>query len=160
MDSHFNATNTTSTTVSHGPSSSSQPFSRANVFSMFVTLQLCQLTQPYGSLLFQGASGFLWRCNPISSFVESCIIAVELVRSFWGSGRKCPSASDYCYSKMDVVETSRGRLVGRSQKCMGRAYTSISIGVDNMTGCPPNRAIEFSLPIVPTAFYPFCASSK
>jgi hypothetical protein len=76
------------------------------------------------------------------------------------SGRKCPSASDYCYSKMDVVETSRGRLVGRSQKCMGRAYTSISIGVDNMTGCLPNRAIEFSLPIVPTAFYPFCASSK
>jgi len=51
---------------------------------MFVTLQLCQLTQPYGSLLFQGASGFLWRCNPIASFVESCIIAVELVRSFWG----------------------------------------------------------------------------
>src|SRR2546423_11895429 len=38
---------------------------------------------------------------------------------------------------------------------MGRAYPSISIGVDIMTGCLPNRAIEFPLPIVPTAFYPF-----
>src|SRR5436190_22634147 len=56
------------------PSSSNQAFSRANVFGIFVALQLCQLTQPYGSLLFRGVRGFLWHCNPISSFVEACII--------------------------------------------------------------------------------------
>jgi hypothetical protein len=57
----------------------SNQFTRANVIGMFLTLQLCQLTQPYGSLLFRGISGFFWRCNPISSFVEACII-------FWHLG--------------------------------------------------------------------------
>jgi hypothetical protein len=78
------------------------------------------------------------------------------------SDRNCPSASDYCYSKMDVVEARRSRLVGRSQRGMGRAYTSISIAVNNVTGCLLNRAIEISLPTVPTTFipsHPFIPSS-
>ncbi|KAK0717482.1 hypothetical protein B0T26DRAFT_710020 [Lasiosphaeria miniovina] len=49
-------------------------FSRANVFGMLLTLQICQLTQPYGSLLFRGLGGFLWRVNPVSSLVEACIV--------------------------------------------------------------------------------------
>jgi hypothetical protein len=57
----------------------SNQFSRANVVGMFVTLQLCQLTQPYGSLLFREASGFFWRCNPLASLVEALIIIWHLI---------------------------------------------------------------------------------
>jgi hypothetical protein len=57
------------------PASASQQFSRASVFGIFLTLQICQLTQPYGSLLYRETGGWLWRCNPIASFIEFCIIA-------------------------------------------------------------------------------------
>ncbi|KAI1612634.1 hypothetical protein EDD37DRAFT_607297 [Exophiala viscosa] len=59
-------------------SDNSNEFTRANVIGMFLTLQLCQITQPYGSLLSQSGR-FFWRCNPISSFVECLII-------FWHLG--------------------------------------------------------------------------
>ncbi|KAH7110753.1 hypothetical protein EDB81DRAFT_370282 [Dactylonectria macrodidyma] len=69
---------------------SGQHFTRWNVIGLFLTLQLCQLTQPYGSLLFRGASGFFWRCNPIASVAESLIIlwylAAAVLRS-WKEGR-------------------------------------------------------------------------
>jgi hypothetical protein len=63
------------------PDTSSQELSRANLFGMFVTLQLCQLTQPYG---------FLWRVNPIASFVEALIIAhylLKTIRQEWREGQ-------------------------------------------------------------------------
>lgn len=67
---------------------SSSEFSRANLFGMFVTLQLCQLTQPYGSLLFRGSSGFFWRVNPIASFVEALIIMYYLLKTIWQAWRE------------------------------------------------------------------------
>ena len=56
-------------------------FSRASMIGMFIALQLCQLTQPYESLLFRGGGGSFWRCNPISSFTEACIIYFYLGRN-------------------------------------------------------------------------------
>ncbi|KAH8748960.1 hypothetical protein F5882DRAFT_421692 [Hyaloscypha sp. PMI_1271] len=75
------------------PASSLDPdtatkFSRANLFGMFLTLQLCQLTQPYGSLLFRGSSGFLWRVNPIASFTEALTIVTYLLKAVWGAWRE------------------------------------------------------------------------
>ena len=74
----------------------SSQFTRLNVIGMFLTLQLCQLTQPYGSLLFRDAGGFFWRCNPIASLVEAAIIyrylLVAIIRS-WGEGRTVRLAS-------------------------------------------------------------------
>jgi hypothetical protein len=58
-------------------SNSSPTLSAANVFGLFMTLQLCQLTQPFGSLLFR-SSGWVWRCSPLASFVEGCIIITHL----------------------------------------------------------------------------------
>ena len=46
---------------------------------MFLTLQLCQLTQPYGSLLFRKSTGWFWRVSPVASFAEGCVILVYLV---------------------------------------------------------------------------------
>jgi hypothetical protein len=69
---------------------SSQELSRANLFGIFVTLQLCQLTQPYGSHLFPRSSGILWRVNPIASFVEVLIIAHYLLKTIqqeWREGQ-------------------------------------------------------------------------
>jgi hypothetical protein len=56
------------------PAGSGNNFSRSSMISMFLALQLCQLTQPYGSLLFRGGRGSFCRCNPISSFAEACVI--------------------------------------------------------------------------------------
>jgi hypothetical protein len=58
--------------------SQNDPFTRANVFGTFLTLQFIQLTQPYGSLLFRGASGFWWRVSPIASLVDGIIIFRQL----------------------------------------------------------------------------------
>ncbi|KAK3318969.1 hypothetical protein B0H66DRAFT_558500 [Apodospora peruviana] len=61
-------------------------FTRANVVGVFITLVLCQLTQPSGSLYFRGHGGFMWRLNPIVSFVEACIIFFHLGLAVWGVG--------------------------------------------------------------------------
>ncbi|KAK1752208.1 hypothetical protein QBC47DRAFT_416686 [Echria macrotheca] len=67
---------------------SSDQFKRENLVGMFLTLQLCQLTQPYGSLLFHGVSGFFWRCNPIASLVEALIILWHLGVKAWKAARR------------------------------------------------------------------------
>jgi hypothetical protein len=93
-------------------------FTRLNVIGMFLTLQLCQLTQPYGSLLFRGVSGYFWRCNPISSFVEACIIfwhlGVVIIQS-WKEGRPT--------MRKRLQETSAGLLLLRG-----------AIGKDDVSG--------------------------
>lgn len=63
------------------PSQTPSPFTRANVFGVFITIQLCQLTQPYGSLLVRVVNGWFWRISPIASFVEGCIIITHLLLS-------------------------------------------------------------------------------
>ena len=72
-------------------------FSRHNLIGMFLTPQLCQLTQPYGSLLFRGVGGFFWRCNPIASLTEAIIIfwylARALVESFLSARGSLPDQS-------------------------------------------------------------------
>ena len=70
------------------PDTSSTEFSRANISGMFVTLQLCQLTQPYGSLFFRGLSGFFWRVNSIASFVEALIIEYYFLKAIWQAWRE------------------------------------------------------------------------
>ena len=67
---------------------SDEHFTRTNVIGMFLTLQLCQLTQPYGSLLFHSVSGFFWRCNPIAALVEAVTILWYLVAAVLRSWRK------------------------------------------------------------------------
>src|SRR5271156_4828183 len=76
-----------STPMAPANTSTEPPLTRANIFAIFLTLQLCQLTQPYGSLLFPNAVGWLWRVSPIASFTEGCIIFVYLAfgRDNWQS---------------------------------------------------------------------------
>ncbi|KAK4218621.1 hypothetical protein QBC37DRAFT_465503 [Rhypophila decipiens] len=58
-------------------------FTRANLVGVFITLILCLLTQPSGSLYFRGHGGFFWRINPIASFVEASIISWYLGLAVW-----------------------------------------------------------------------------
>lgn len=76
----------------HGPvasaaANSSNTFSRASMIGMFIKLQVCQLTQPYESLLFENGGGSFWRVNPISSFAEACIVFFYLGQVFVRSSR-------------------------------------------------------------------------
>ncbi|KAF2202341.1 hypothetical protein GQ43DRAFT_314628 [Delitschia confertaspora ATCC 74209] len=73
MDSN-NATNITSSLESD-----LNPNSRASVFSTILALVLCLLTQPKGSLLFPGRSGWFWRLSPISALLEAFIIIFYLL---------------------------------------------------------------------------------
>ena len=68
--------------------STTGPFSRANLFNTFITLQLFGFTQPYGSLLFRDVlfrhvGGLSWRCNPIASVVEALIIALNILQEIF-----------------------------------------------------------------------------
>ncbi|KAI8630808.1 hypothetical protein F5Y19DRAFT_483451 [Xylariaceae sp. FL1651] len=60
---------------------SSNTFTRANVFGLFLTLSICLLIQPIGSFLFARPSGsvgrvlfFFWRLNPIACIVEAVFL--------------------------------------------------------------------------------------
>ncbi|KAM7210882.1 hypothetical protein V8F06_013724 [Rhypophila decipiens] len=58
-------------------------FTRANLVGVFITLILCLLTQPSGSLYYRGHGGFFWRINPFASFVEASIIFWYLGLAVW-----------------------------------------------------------------------------
>ncbi|KAI0865941.1 hypothetical protein F4860DRAFT_509124 [Xylaria cubensis] len=65
--------------------SSENTFSRANVFGLFLTLALCLLVQPYGSLLYlkpTSAVGrsvyFFWRLNPLACVLEVVLLAMAV----------------------------------------------------------------------------------
>ncbi|KLU84986.1 hypothetical protein MAPG_04020 [Magnaporthiopsis poae ATCC 64411] len=85
---------------SEGPDSPSNAseFSTANVVGMFLTLSLCLLTQPYGSLFYRpygSAFGrlvfFFWRLNPLACACEAVIIAGSLfhfVASTWNGANR------------------------------------------------------------------------
>jgi hypothetical protein len=105
------------------PDTSGTEFPRANLFGMFVTLQLCQLTQPYGSLLFRGSSGFFWRVNPIASFVEALIIAYYLLKTIWQAwreelemphwGKKLKTTASALLLLRGALEDEDGGLMGK-----------------------------------------------
>ncbi|KAE9369354.1 hypothetical protein N431DRAFT_427518 [Stipitochalara longipes BDJ] len=79
------------TVLAGGPDTSTATgnnFTRTSMIGMFIALQLCQLTQPYGSILFRDGGGSFWRCNPISSFTEACIIFFYLGRNIFHTWRR------------------------------------------------------------------------
>ena len=53
------------------------------------------------------------------------------------SDRNSPSPFHYCYSKLDVVESYKGRPVGRSRACKECFYTRNSKGLANCSRLPP-----------------------
>ncbi|KAF3920100.1 hypothetical protein AA313_de0201355 [Arthrobotrys entomopaga] len=65
---------------------------KANIFSAFVTLQLCFLTQPRGSLIYPGRPVWLWRFNPLLCAYETLLIFYLLVlkgQGPFGADRRC-----------------------------------------------------------------------
>jgi hypothetical protein len=101
----------------------SSPFLRANLFGLFLTLQLCQFTQPYGSLLFRQSGGLFWRCNPIASFVEACLITFYLVKAawkaIWGSIVRPEQKRSGLWKKLaaDLHSTASALLLLRGASC-------------------------------------------
>ncbi|KAM7195803.1 hypothetical protein V8F33_006452 [Rhypophila sp. PSN 637] len=76
-------------------------FTRANVFGLLVTIALCLLAQPHGSLLYAKPRGilnrllfFFWRLNPLACVAEAFLVVAILftaicstIKSRWeGSG--------------------------------------------------------------------------
>lgn len=70
--------------VSHGST-----VSRAEVFGIFLTLSLCLLSQPTGSLVYRPHSILPWRLNPLASLAEAVLIltcfTTVIVASILGS---------------------------------------------------------------------------
>ncbi|KAM7182810.1 hypothetical protein V8F33_014003, partial [Rhypophila sp. PSN 637] len=66
--------------------SSDNEFSVQSLIGIFLTLSLCLLTQPYGSLFYNPPSSktsqrlfFTWRLNPLASIAETAVIILSLV---------------------------------------------------------------------------------
>lgn len=68
-------------------------FTAANVFGLFLTLVLCLLSQPVGSLLYcAGRPGSLrsivltlWRLNPLACVSEALIISIAIGQTTWAT---------------------------------------------------------------------------
>jgi hypothetical protein len=97
---------TTEDSAAEVPNSS--PFTQANLVGLFLTLSLCLLTQPWGSLLYRplGRSRpwivqfcfFLWRLNPIACVAEAVVIAIclmDTIHSVWRRERYNLSSHAY-----------------------------------------------------------------
>ncbi|KAK6342465.1 hypothetical protein TWF718_007868 [Orbilia javanica] len=63
----------------------SNALTRATIFTTFVLLQFCLLTQPRGSLVYIGRPVWLWRMNPVLCIYETIFIVYFLLY-----GRKNP----------------------------------------------------------------------
>jgi len=76
---------------SETPAATQSKFTAANVFGIFLTLILCLLSQPLGSLLYcAGRPGplrslvlALWRLNPLGCVCEALIICIAFGRTIW-----------------------------------------------------------------------------
>jgi hypothetical protein len=69
-------------------SNGGNPISRSEILGIFVTLSVCLLTQPYGSLLHRYHAMLLWRLNPLACASEALIIAFFLLQTGWEARRK------------------------------------------------------------------------
>src|SRR5437667_3670577 len=112
--------------LAQSPSSDGRnTFSRANVFGMFLTLSLCLLVQPFGSLLYtkpKGAFGrvifFFWRLNPLACVMEVLLLAIALIDGIWMALKewRAPSGSPIGFWKhLQVTATAVQLLRGIGQ---------------------------------------------
>lgn len=77
------AENTTAVAL---PANASNTFSRANVFGLFLTLCICLLVQPYGSLFYVKPKNtlgraifFFWRLHPVACLLEAVVLVIALL---------------------------------------------------------------------------------
>ena len=88
----------------------------ASVFSTFLALAFCIITQPYGSIIFSRQGGWSWRLSPSSALLEALLIFVGLVF--------CRSRHDdiqFPVSALDLDE----EISDLSQQSLGPTTTSL-----------------------------------
>lgn len=81
------------TTVRDMPSNDeNSTFSQANVFVLFLSLSLCLLVQPFGSVLYVRPTSilgrtvfFFWRLNPLACILEVLLLLFALVDGVWAA---------------------------------------------------------------------------
>lgn len=78
----------------------SHQFSRKNVVGLFITIFICLLIQPYGSLLyrqprrkFEKVVFFFWRLNPLACVMEGMLLGVAFTVGATRLFRQCPRSS-------------------------------------------------------------------
>ena len=82
----------------------------ASVFSTFLALAFCIITQPYGSLIFSRQGGWSWRLSPSSALLEAFLIFVGLIscRSRHDDVQLPVSALDLDDENSDLSQQSLG----------------------------------------------------
>ena len=91
-----NMTAGTNATVCPDCTDAGNEFSIRNVVGLFLTLSLCLLTQPYGSLLYRPLGDsfssrflqrafFLWRLNPLACVGEAIVVAYSILLTLWSA---------------------------------------------------------------------------
>ncbi|KAK0512536.1 hypothetical protein JMJ35_004553 [Cladonia borealis] len=88
----------------------------ASVFSTFLALAFCIITQPYGSIIFSRQGGWSWRLSPCSALLEALLIFVGLI---------------FCRSRHDDIQLPVSALdpddenSDSSQQSLGPTTTSL-----------------------------------
>lgn len=82
----------------------------ASVFSTFLALAFCIITQPYGSIIFSRQGGWSWRLSPSSALLEALLIFVGLIfcRSSHNDIQLPVSALDLDDENSDLSQQSLG----------------------------------------------------
>src|SRR5271170_3515742 len=135
----FNSTNFSfgNTTVS--------PFTAANAFGIFITLQFCQLTQPSGFLLIPSRTGWAWRCSPVACFLEGCMIVLYLLskhrESWWTIKRFRVVAAALLLARSGIVQITdtkflRSRIPSREEP-QTREANATHFSIDMIASLPP-----------------------
>ncbi|KAL8399688.1 hypothetical protein RB594_000186 [Gaeumannomyces avenae] len=97
--------------------------SRAEVFGIFLTLSLCLLSQPTGSLVYRPRSILPWRLNPLASLAEAVLVlscfAAIIVPLLFGLAIDCTFDLDSSWvtSRTEIgdLSTFRGRWCHRAK---------------------------------------------
>ncbi|KAI0187789.1 hypothetical protein F4808DRAFT_466319 [Astrocystis sublimbata] len=122
---------------------SQNTFSRANVFGLFLTLILCLLVQPYGSLLYQKPTSivgrsifFFWRLNPVGCVLEAALLAVAVIDGIIVAVRAPHDPAEGHHYKAIVIEDARLSIAEATSRDRANEATAplSSTRVDTGTG--------------------------
>lgn len=133
------------------PPATQSVFTAANVFGIFLTLTLCLLSQPVGSLLYcAGRPGpfrslvlALWRLNPLACVSEALIISIALGRTTWATLQN--GQASFREWRTRLRRTAAALLLLRAQAWTKDGFLVVPrlFWVAGVEGYPPDRSMGY-----------------
>lgn len=133
------------------PPATQSEFTAANVFGLFLTLTLCLLSQPVGSLLYcAGRPGpfrslvlALWRLNPLACVSEALIISIAIGQTTWATLQN--RQASFREWRTRLRRTAAALLLLRAQAWTKDGFLVVPrlFWVAGVEGYPPDRSMGY-----------------